>query len=101
MWAGKSILIDATATNKGRVNTDTPLGAGTGIGRIALQRGERRRGEWQAHRLQNNASGGSGNEVNLACQYDVLAGNFNATGNTRNGVAIGGADGSPFPSGCQ
>ena len=53
------------------------------------------------HRLQNNASGGTGNEVNLSCQYNVATGNFNATGNTRNGVAIAGADGSPFPNGCQ
>jgi hypothetical protein len=53
------------------------------------------------HRLRNNASGGSGNEVNLACQYNVSGGNFNATGNTLNGVLIPGADGSPFPTGCQ
>jgi hypothetical protein len=53
------------------------------------------------HRLQNNASGGSGNEVNLGCQYNVSGGNFSAAGNTRNGVAFGGADGTPFPTGCQ
>jgi hypothetical protein len=53
------------------------------------------------HRLQSNASGGSGNEVNLSCQYNVSGGNFNATGNTLNGVLIPGADGSPFPTGCQ
>ena len=53
------------------------------------------------HRLQNNTSGGSGNQVNLSCQYNVSPGNLNATGNTLNGVLIPGADGSAFPTGCQ
>lgn len=52
------------------------------------------------HRLKGNDSGGAGNSANLACQYNVTAGNFNATGNKRNGSLMTGADGSPFPTGC-
>jgi hypothetical protein len=52
------------------------------------------------HRLKDNDSGGAGSSINLACQYKVAAGNFNATGNKRNGLLIPGANGSLFPTGC-
>jgi hypothetical protein len=52
------------------------------------------------HRLNANTSGGPGPDANLACQYWVATGNFNATANTRNSSPITGADGSPFPTGC-
>ena len=52
------------------------------------------------HRLKDNASGGATGATNGACQFSVASGNTNATGNTRNGAPIAGADGTAFPNGC-
>ena len=51
------------------------------------------------HQLRNNVSGGL-NRSNNACQYEVAAGNINATGNKRGFLTIPGANGSAFPTGC-
>ena len=57
------------------------------------------------HQLKDNASGGSGGfpggDDNGKCEFAVVSGNFNATGNKANGVAIGGASGSAFLTTCQ
>ena len=57
------------------------------------------------HQLKDNASGGSGGfpggDDNGKCELTVVSGNFNATGNKANGVAIAGASGSAFPTACQ
>ena len=50
------------------------------------------------HELKKNSSGGSGDQANGRCAFSVAAGNFNATGNSANGVGVSGADGTPFPS---
>ena len=52
---------------------------------------------WQ---LQNNVSGGSSGQKNGNCAYNVVAGNFNATGNKANNNLIPGALNSAFPTGC-
>jgi hypothetical protein len=52
------------------------------------------------HRLRNNVAGGAG-AANVACQYDVAPGNFNATGNKRGSTVIPGANSTPFPSACK
>ena len=53
------------------------------------------------HQLKNNVSGGSGSgETNGSCEFNVVAGNFNATGNKANGTTISGSNGSAFPTGC-
>jgi PKD repeat protein len=52
------------------------------------------------HQLKNNVSGGSGDQNNGQCEFDVASGNFNATGNTANGTSVPGSNGSPFPTGC-
>ena len=49
------------------------------------------------HELKKNSSGGSGDQVNGRCAFSVAAGNFNATGNSANGVGVSGGDGTPFP----
>jgi hypothetical protein len=59
-----------------------------------------------AHQLANNVSGGtgtyaSGGQDNGLCEFSVVTGNFNATGNTANGTAIAGALNSAFPTTCQ
>ncbi len=53
---------------------------------------------WQ---LKNNISGGSASEDNGDCEFRVIAGNFNATGNKANNTTIAGASGSAFPTGCR
>jgi hypothetical protein len=52
------------------------------------------------HELEKNESGGSGDEQNGSCEFDVASGNFNNAGNKYNGVTIPGSSGSPFPTGC-
>ena len=56
------------------------------------------------HELLKNESGGRGaypaGEQNGGCAYNVVAGNFNATGNKANDSSIAGADRSAFPTGC-
>jgi hypothetical protein len=52
------------------------------------------------HQLKGNASGGGTTSANVACQYQVSPGSFNATGNTRNSSAVSGSGGSQFPIGC-
>jgi hypothetical protein len=52
------------------------------------------------HELKQNISGGSAAQKNGRCEFDVAAGNFSAGGNKANGVAVGGKDGEPFPTGC-
>jgi hypothetical protein len=51
------------------------------------------------HELRDNASGGPG-ALNAGCEYEVAAGNINATGNKAGSSGVAGADGSPFPAGC-
>jgi hypothetical protein len=57
------------------------------------------------HQLKDNASGGSGGfpggDDNGKCEFAVVSGNLNATGNKANGVAMGGTSGSAFPIACQ
>jgi hypothetical protein len=57
------------------------------------------------HQLKSNVSGGSGaypgGYDNGLCEYEVAAGNFNATGNKANGTTISGTSGSAFPTGCK
>ena len=57
------------------------------------------------HQLKDNTSGGAGGfpggDDNGKCELTVVSGNFNAAGNKANGVAIGGASGSAFPTACQ
>ena len=55
-------------------------------------------GAGAGHELKKNSSGGSGDTANGRCAFSVAAGNFNATGNSANGVGVSGADGTPFPS---
>jgi hypothetical protein len=53
------------------------------------------------HQLKNNRSGGTGSgETNVGCEFQVVSGNVNNTGNTSNGAAVVGSNGSPFPTGC-
>mgnify|MGYP001039312812 CR=1 FL=1 len=53
------------------------------------------------HQLKKNESGGSSSaDKNGLCAFEVVAGNFNATGNKRNNVTISGSNGSAFPTGC-
>jgi hypothetical protein len=53
------------------------------------------------HQLKNNVSGGTGSgETNAGCEFNVVAGNFNATGNKANGTTVSGSNGSPFPTSC-
>lgn len=58
------------------------------------------------HQLANNVSGGtgsyaSGGQDNGKAEFLVVAGNFNALGNTANGAAIPGALNSAFPTAAQ
>jgi parallel beta-helix repeat protein len=54
------------------------------------------------HQLKKNTSGGTGSgDNNGDCEFDVSAGNVNATGNKANGSTIPGSNGSPFPTGCS
>jgi hypothetical protein len=57
-------------------------------------------GSAPGHELRRNYVGGKISQDNGGCEFDVAAGNFNATQNTANGVTIAGADGTPFPLGC-
>jgi hypothetical protein len=53
------------------------------------------------HQLKNNVSGGtSSGEPNAGCEFEVSAGNTNATGNKANGATVSGQNGSAFPTGC-
>jgi hypothetical protein len=54
------------------------------------------------HQLKNNVSGGSGSDNNGDCEFNVVAGNFNATGNKANGVTVlPNTNGAAFPNLCQ
>jgi hypothetical protein len=51
--------------------------------------------------LKKNQSGGSSDQDNGDCEYDVVAGNFNAKDNKANGATVTpNTDGAPFPTGC-
>ncbi|HEV8437194.1 MAG TPA: right-handed parallel beta-helix repeat-containing protein [Methylomirabilota bacterium] len=52
------------------------------------------------HQLKDNVSGGFGLKNNGTCEYNVAAGNFNATGNKVGSFALPGVNGSPFPTSC-
>ena len=53
------------------------------------------------HQLKKNVSGGFKAKTNGLCEFEVGAGNINATGNTSGIKSILGADGSAFPTGCK
>jgi len=53
-----------------------------------------------SHQLKNNLSGGVFKN-NLLCGFLVAGSNINGTGNKSGTSAAGGADGTPFPAGCQ
>jgi hypothetical protein len=53
------------------------------------------------HQLKNNVSGGFGTKNNSSCEYDVAAGNINATGNKSGLKSIPGSNASAFPTGCK
>jgi hypothetical protein len=53
------------------------------------------------HQLKKNVSGGAAADDNVGCEFDVAAGNVNATGNKANGTTIAGSNGTPFPTGCK
>jgi hypothetical protein len=53
------------------------------------------------HQLAGNVSGGAGVLSNAGCEFDVAAGNVNATGNVSGTDLIPGASGSAFPTGCR
>jgi hypothetical protein len=54
------------------------------------------------HQLKNNESGGSGDQNNGGCEFNVGAGNFNATGNKANGTTVTpNTNNAAFPAGCS
>jgi hypothetical protein len=91
---GNGILLDGTGNGMG-----APVELEENTTKSNARNGIRITGS--GHQLKKNVSGGSSSsEKNGACPYSVAAGNFNSLGNTANGVAISGADGSPFPVTC-
>lgn len=51
--------------------------------------------------LKNNESGGSGDQNNGGCEFNVVAGNFNATGNKANGTTVTpNTNNAAFPTAC-
>jgi hypothetical protein len=54
----------------------------------------------QGHQLRGNVSGGTGLKSNGGCEFEVTAGNLNATGNLAGSTGVLGASGTAFPSSC-
>jgi hypothetical protein len=90
---GSGIVVRGAGKGKtGAIDIDANTVQSNGIDGLKVTHG--------GHRLRNNVAGGPG-AANTACQYEVAPGNFNATGNKRGATTLGGANGSPFPSGCK
>ena len=113
---GVNVIYKNTAGERGKGNAGTGInvtGAGNGSGNpveIELNTAKSNGGTGirvagTGHQLKGNASGGSGGfpggDDNGKCELSVASGNFNATGNAANGVAVAGAAGSAFPTACQ